>query len=1447
MTDINQKITMKQENIGEETLIEEDENVLNKVTINPKKKEYLEKDFEKIDCDNEKIYSDKCNKFLLKRELLENQFLSENPDTDTYLYPNLSDTNFNIKISSKKEFNDTKYDGTIHDNIKEQADMLAKAEFELSPHQAFVKNFMSFQTPYNSLLLYHGLGTGKTCSAIGVCEEMRDYMKQMGITKRIIIVASENVQDNFRLQLFDERKLKLVDGLWNIKACTGNKLLSEINPMNMKGITREKIISQIKTLINTYYIFLGYGQFANYIIKTMSYNEEMKREYSKRMKDQLKNPNIQEKEKEKGKKGKTQIQMLKDVKITLNDRIIRRLRNEFENRLIVIDEVHNIRKTDDNENKKVALNLELLVKSVQNMRLLLLSATPMYNSYKEIVWLLNIMNINDRRARVDVSDIFDKNGNFKKDGEEMLIRKATGYISFVRGENPYTFPYRVYPNSFFKERTFPSIPYPEYQMNMKRIKHEDKNRILSLYLNTIGNCDNCGECQACAYKYIIHHLRNKSFTITTKKGVVRDMPSFENMESFGYTLLQTPLEALIISYPIEGLKSILDSIPEKTYSSDFSPSFSESIEQELEEEVGEEEEVVEKGQVEELEKEINQEDNSDNELVEELEDEEKEDILKTKLNPLKIQSSSNSNTDESSISSKGGAISSPTENVLDPHDLTGKKGLERMMRFIDIKSPPQKGSYEYKASTIKQYGKIFSQQTIGKYSSKIKNILDSILNPETGVVSEGIILIYSQYIDSGLIPMALALEEMGFVRYGQNTKPLFKNKPSDYVDVRTMRPPQDKKNFMPARYSMITGDPRLSPDNDYEVKGLTNDDNKEGSKIKVILISKAGSEGIDLKFIRQVHILEPWYNMNRLEQIIGRAVRNFSHKDLPFEKRNVEIFMYGTILDDNKEETADLYVYRVAEFKAIQIGTVNRVLKETAVDCLINHDQTNFTQEMISANLKQPITQILSTGITLDDFKVGDAPFSPACDYMASCNYSCRPDKSIDENNLDEDTYNETFIIMNSEKILQKIRMLMKESFFYKKNILINAIRTPKEYPLVQIYSALTYLIENKNEFILDKYGRNGRLINIGEYYLFQPIELRDNNSSLFDRSVPIDYKHEMIKFEIKKNIEKPIVSKKTIGKKIMEIEEEKGEEKESKRENVIENNKKTQKVQIFEKEKDILSEEFLRTIDELKANYNITIEFTKQIKVPRGDDNWYKHCGIVMKKLSREYPKSTQYLKEMLASHIIELLLFEDKINILNYLYSLDNIQADSFEFYAKNYFERISIKTKDAHALIFYNLNKRVIVELNEHNVWSEMGNEDQINLASSREAKKVLSFNKEDFNKYVGFIGYEKKNKFLVFKTKDMDSTRDTGARCDESGKDKTIQKLNSILGETKYTNENTKMVKDADGNVIREAVGHTELCVITEFLLRYFDITKKDGKKWLLTPEMALYHKLYKIFV
>ena len=218
------------------------------------------------------IDNSNTNERLNRLELENREEISKVEDDYKYLYPSLDDSEFNIKIATRKEFSDTKYVGKRLDKeIEEVSDEICNAEFELAPHQMFVRNFMSFQTPYNGLLLYHGLGSGKTCSAISVAEEMRDYMKQVGISKRIIVVASPNVQSNFKKQLFDENQLDEKEwektGVWNIRACTGNKFLSEINPMNMKGLTKQKVVSQVKRIINTSYLFLGYIEFANYIRK----------------------------------------------------------------------------------------------------------------------------------------------------------------------------------------------------------------------------------------------------------------------------------------------------------------------------------------------------------------------------------------------------------------------------------------------------------------------------------------------------------------------------------------------------------------------------------------------------------------------------------------------------------------------------------------------------------------------------------------------------------------------------------------------------------------------------------------------------------------------------------------------------------------------------------------------------------------------------------------------------------------------------------------------------------------------------------------------------------------------------------------------------------------------------------------------------------------------------
>lgn len=1183
--------------------------------------EVYKDNFKKINLDDNKY-----NNFLNEKELLNTKFISENENKFTNLYPSLDDPNFNIKIAEKKEFNETKYDGSLYD-IEEQAKKLCDAEFELSSHQLFVRNFLSFQTPYNSLLLYHGLGTGKTCSAITVSEEMRTYLNQLGINQRIIVVASPNVQENFRLQLFDERKLKLIDGLWNLTACTGNKYLKEINPMNMKGLTKEKVIQQIKRIINHSYLFLGYTEFANYIQKKSYIDSE---ENSKNKKLQM----------------------------------IRKLKKNFNNRLIIIDEVHNIRISDDNQNKRVAQELFKLVKYVDNLRFLFLSATPMYNSYKEIVWLLNIMNMNDKRSTIEISDIFDKNGNLlisedgRNVGEEILRRKSTGYVSFVRGENPYTFPYRIFPSLFSIKNTFKTISYPRLQLNGKLIIQPIEH--LDLYVA------NCGSYQEKGYNYIISKAIDKAGK--SKEGI----PNIENMDSFGYTILQKPLQALNMIYP--------------------------------------------------------------NKLL---------------------------NDDSSHSDLK----------------LLGSDGLKRTMKFTEISYPPVKKDFEYKNS---DFGDFFAPDKIGLYSAKIKNITDNIIN------SEGIILVYSQFIDGGVIPIALALESLGFTRFGSKSSNLFKSAPHKPIDYKTFLTEDKMENpieFKPAKYTMITGDKALSPDKVNDLKNLTDENNKNGEKIKVVIISMSGSEGIDFKNLRQVHILEPWYNLSLIEQIIGRAVRTCSHKQLPFTKRNVEIFLYGTILNETEKEAVDLYIYRLAELKAVQIGRVSRVLKESSVDCILNIDQTNFSEENMNTIVKQELSNK-----TVINFPIGDKAYTVSCDYMETCNFKCKPFKSITDEDVKMDTYNETFIIMNTDRIIQRIRDLFKEKFFYKKDRLISEINIVKNYPLVQINWALTTLINDQNEFITDKYNRLGHLINIDEYYLFQPIELNNENISIFDRKVPIDFKNSKIVFPVSDFKEKDVIKTSDLDKK-----------EDTNKDNSL--------------------------IIKIKSDYdNAFIDISKP---KRGEDNWYIYAAVLNNTnyLEKNIGFNNEDYKEFIIAHILEYLNFSDTKDLLNYLYYNENLS--NFEKEIKKYYDRHLMKNKNIIGIIIPKDNEPYLL-IKGQSSWVVGEQEDYTDLVNNI---KNLIISPDKFNNYLGFIGTFK-NQYNIFKVKNMEDTRSKGARCDQSGKSETIKILNIIAGETKYTPENTK------------GRNKTEFCVIQEMMLRYFNKIRKFDKIWFLSPNEALINNIEK---
>jgi hypothetical protein len=1295
-------------NLVSETTKEMDENPVQSIREEKEMEQQEEKQEELEQSDMVPAqFSSKKNSFLSKKEKEEydENEQNENDTTLDFLYPTLNDPLFNVKIARRKEFYQTRYDGTIHP-IEKQANLLCNAEFELMPHQLFVKNFLSFQTPYNSLLLYHGLGSGKTCSAIGIAEEMRQYMKQVGIKQRIMVVASPNVQGNFRLQLFDERKLKKIgnpgEEVWNIDSCIGNSLLKEINPTGFHGMTREKVVSQINTLINQYYVFMGYGQLVNFI--------QSKIEIS---------GNTQYTEKER------------------NEIEIKNIRRFFNSRLMIIDEFHNIRLTEDNKKKKAAYLLMKLAKHTDNMRLLFLSATPMFNSYKEIIWIVNLMNLNDKRATIEISDVFDKDGNFKEgkilengtkteSGRELLSRKINGYISYVRGENPYTFPFRVYPDLFDADHTFQVLNYPTIQMNGKPIEEPIKQ--LKLFVNNMVD-----DYQSRTYLSYMENLRKRSFAVTTHVGQIREMPSFENMESFGYTLLQGPLEALNIVYPNPELDAIIRSPP--------------------------------------------------------LYDDEEE-IRRV-------------------------------ENILS-HSV-GSNGLLTNLEYeMDTKPYPIRHDFEYKKDSLNKYGAIFSPKNIAKYSSKISAICQSIRN------STGIVLIYSQYIDGGIIPMALALEEMGFSRYSSNSafnQNLFKKKRAEPIDATTLKTRGEMVAeggvFHPAKYILITGDKSISPSNTADIKQATGPENRYGEKVKVIFVSKAGSEGLDFKNIRQIHILEPWYNMNRIEQIIGRGVRNLSHCSLPFAERNVEIYLHSTQLEKEGEEPADLYVYRLAEKKAFQIGKITRLLKENAVDCILNIGQTNFSVEkLMSLAENQQVNIQLSSGKTIE-FKIGDQPFTDICDYMDTCEYKCSPRPVVDipTGKIIQDTYGIDYAKMNNVRIVEKIRNLFREQPFYKRNVLINAINIVKQYPIEHIYYALTHLIKNKNEFLMDKYGRTGRLINKGEYYLFQPIEMTDENASLLERTMPVEYKRDSVLLEIPSTF--PVVATAATAAAALEPAISMKESSVAATASVIDSTD-----QIFER---------------IRKQFS-TVFSTEPAVISTGEKNWYKHANLVMEHLRIVHKIPMDTLQKYVVYHLMDMMPLNDKLAIVRLFYNgkplptpkneTDALMLKTIqEYLGERLMEkggRIAVLfTKENGWKMFVKPENDLMeeqeeeVQSQEEEIWKEGESEDYRFFE-----KEIDRFYVEDatINDIVGFTNLFK-DREMVFRIKNVSQTRNNkGAVCGNSTTKADVIKLTNQLLKTNMYD-------------VKSDFFNFGMCVIVEMLMRFYTEIKKEGKIYYLNPEQA----------
>jgi len=200
-----------------------------------------------------------------------------------------------------------------------------------------------------------------------------------------------------------------------------------------------------------------------------------------------------------------------------------------------------------------------------------------------------------------------------------------------------------------------------------------------------------------------------------------------------------------------------------------------------------------------------------------------------------------------------------------------------------------------------------------KYSTKFFKILERIKS------CGGKVFVYSSFKEFGGIRSFIrVLDEFGYKNYAEDG---------------------EGRN----RYAVWSGDENTEMKD--EIKAVYNQPkNNTGKYIKILLGSPSIKEGISLTAVRQVHLMDPYWNKSRIDQVIGRASRFCSHKDLEEHQRKVKVYIYiATHPDIN--QTVDQYISFVANRKNKLISEFEKAIKEAAVDCTLFKKGNVFENE----------------------------------------------------------------------------------------------------------------------------------------------------------------------------------------------------------------------------------------------------------------------------------------------------------------------------------------------------------------------------------------------------------------------------------------------------------------------------------------------------------------------
>jgi hypothetical protein len=490
-------------------------------------------------------------------------------------------------------------------------------------------------------------------------------------------------------------------------------------------------------------------------------------------------------------------------------------------------------------------------------------------------------------------------------------------------------------------------------------------------------------------------------------------------------------------------------------------------------------------------------------------------------------------------------------------------------------------------------------------------------------------------------------------------------------------------------------------------------------------------------------------------------------------------------------------------------------MKEVSVDCVLNIGQTNFTVDKLLTIVENQNLKInLGSNKTIE-FKIGDKPFTEICDYMDNCAFKCSPASAeIKPEDVIKDTYNIHFIKSNYQMIAKRIRQLFKEKPVYDKEDLISQINIIKEYPREQILFALSNFIENKEEYLLDKYNRRGYLINRENIFAFQPVEITDENASVFERSVPIDFKRESVFLEMPKSVatDVPNVSNEIPSSDTLQ---EEGEATTVANPAVKQHN-------------------YEGIIEDINGAMSRAILGSE--KLESGDIDWYRHVNSVIYILKEMHKLVDENINKYVLHHYLDCLSPQQRMVLVSNIYSSGFVLKREIERQIKKYYDEktiISTNVGELGIVLLNNDGKYTIYvqSKDDTTVWTEATITTQERFRTDIINKFIVRHDR--FNTIIGFMAYFKDSNDIVFKIKDLTLKRNNaGANCDKQTKAEVIKRINGILGQPIYTVENT------------ETVLKMGMCVILEILMRHFNDTNYRGlnKVWFFDIEKALVNRI-----